>query len=343
MAGNFNLFSELFDTIDGHMDSAVNGMISQTTATIAPVATVGLVLAFMALGIAVILGKVEMPASEFLSKSLRSAIIAGIALGGGFYQGELASRIREMPEAITSAVIPSAAGESSRTILDKAGEEGLSRAGEAWEQAGIMSGEGLMFAMAGIIMFVATIVMVVIGGAFMILSKVLLSLAVGLGPIFIVMLLFEATSKYFELWVGACVSAIMLTVLMSAVFALLCGVFDSYASQMAMDGNQNMALSLGGLAVITGVSGIVLLSIPALADRLSNGLGISGLYTKANRTGAGTARGASAAGSAAYSAGSAVAQGVGNLLGRGGGGAAAGAAGGAEKAVQGHARGKKAA
>lgn len=348
MAG-FTLFADFFEQIDQASASYGNDMIANMVSAITGPVTVGLTIAFIALGVGVMLGRVGMGPSEFLAKSFKSAIIVSIALTGGLYQGQIAQTIRTLPDDMTSALVSNQAlSQGGGNMIDHAAETGFRKAGEAWEQAGFMTGEGWAYGGAGLIMILATVIMVVVGGAFMAIAKVILGLLVGVGPFFIVMMLFKSTSQFFDKWAATGVACVLLSVFLAAVFGFMLAMFDNYVSSFAMDGNQNVVMSLGGMLIIAGITALILLSLPGLAQGLSGGFSTSGIG-EAGQAGRLAAGAGQAAGGAAGAV-SGFAQGIGGGIGRVwnglqslGGGSGGGGQSEGGQAAQGHARGKKAA
>src|SRR6266498_2285744 len=128
-------------------------------------------------------GTVQQPVREFLGKVIRTALIVSVALGAGLYQRDIAEVIRTVPD-------------------DRAAGQGLSKAEDAFEKGGIMTQQGIAFYTFGVLMLLATVIMVGVGGALILVAKVMLALLAGLGPLFIAALLFDATKRFFDRWVA---------------------------------------------------------------------------------------------------------------------------------------------
>lgn len=335
MAG-FQLFTDLFQRVDQVTTTYVTSMSSAAASAIAPVVGVGLTLTFIAFGMLIIRGAVQMPVSEFLGKSIRIALICGAALGSGMYQGQIANAIQQTPDALASALLPGAEkGQSAAAVIDVAAGSGYEKASEAWENAGIFKEDGLLWGIAGVIIWLATTIFMAVGGAFLLLAKIGLSVLAGLGPIFIASLLWQPTSRFFEAWTGQIVNYTLMVTIFAAAMGLMVDIFGSFVSTMQFDGVQNVAFNLGGLGILSLAMVIALLQLPGIASALGAGASVGFLYEM--RALAGGAKAAKGAASAAASAPGKVAGAVG-----GGVSAARGAAGAMSK-VAGKFQGKKAA
>jgi len=272
----FELFTPLFTKIDQTTATYVTDISSKAIAAITPVATVGMTVAFIAYGLLIIRGAVEMPVAEFLNRCLRVGIITSIALAGGLYQSEIASAITTVPDELASALISNAQAASSvGSLVDQAAGEGFARASEAFEESGFFSSDGLLYGLFGILILIITAIFVAIGGAFLLLAKIALALLAGIGPLFIIALLWQPTHRFFEQWTAQVLNYVLLIVLFAAVFGLMMNIFGDYMADLKFDGVQNVGYTLGGAVIISVVSIVLLLQLPSIASGLAGGVGLS--------------------------------------------------------------------
>lgn len=273
----FTLVQPFIDKID----NVTVGYVAQTSQNaaeaIAPVAVSGLTLSFIVFGFLIMQGAVQVPFGEFIAKCMRISIISAFALSGGLYQTEIAGVITALPDDLAQVVsgneLSSAGG-----IIDDAAEAGFDQVAKAWEKAGFFSSDGLVFAFIGVIFAMATAVVVAIGAAFIVMSKLILAVLAGLGPIFITALLFQSTVRFFELWTAQVLNYVLLVALFAGVFTFMMDIFTSYMSDVALDGSQNVAYTLGGAAILGISTAIVLLQLPGIASSLGGGASISFIH-----------------------------------------------------------------
>jgi len=302
----FTLFAPLFQKIDTATQAFVSDISANAIATITPFVTLGLTLGFISYAILIIRGAVDMPVLDFLARSLRIGIVISVALAGGLYQSQIASAIIELPNSFAVALITDPdEGAGAANIIDVAAGKGFDAAGKAFEESGFFSSDGLLYGIFGIIYIIATAVIVSIGGAFILLAKLALALLAGLGPLFIVALLWQPTSRFFELWVGQVLNYVVLIVLFSAVFGLMMEIYGGYVEGVKFESGVNVAYSLGGAVILSGAMIMILLQLPSIAGALAGGVGISYMWElRALRGGAGSVgRGMAGAGRAIYGRG----------------------------------------
>ena len=305
----FKLFEPLFTKVDAATHMFVSQISTQAIATITPFVTLGLTLGFIAYAIAIIRGAVDMPVMDYLARSLRIAIIVGVALAGGLYQSQIASAIVELPNSLAVALISNPTeGAGAASIIDVAAGKGFDAASRAFEQSSFFSADGLLYGIFGIIIILATAVVVSIGGAFILLAKVALALLAGLGPIFVVCFLWQPLSRFFDLWIGQVLNYVLLVVLFSALFGLMMDIYGGYVAGVKFESGVNVAYSLGGAIILSIAMVLVLLQLPGIASALAGGAALGYMHElRAMRGGAASvsrASGLNAAGRQASRAGS---------------------------------------
>lgn len=297
MAGSdFQLVGPLFERIEAVTQTYVTDISSRIITEITPVVSVGLTVGFIAYGMLIMRGAVEMPVADFLQRCLRIGIIVSIAVAGGLYQSQIADAIMAAPDALAQAISGNAGGVSAANVIDASAQQGADYVSKAFEKAGVFKANGLVYAAIGSIAALALTAIVGVGAVFLIAAKVALAILVGLGPLFILGLLWQSTSRFFEQWMHQLLNYVLLIVLFSTVFMLLMDIYQDYMAQAAFDGVQNVSYTLIGMLLISIVSLGLLLQLPNIASGLAGGVGISYWYElRAIRSGA---RGAYAAGKA---------------------------------------------
>lgn len=269
----FQLVQPLFTKIDTTTAIFVNDISQRAIATITPVVIVLLTASFILYSFAIMSGKVDMPFQDFMLRCVKIAFIVGAGLSVGLYQGDIADAIRSTPDQLATALMsnPTSIDAGTGAIIDDAMGKGFDQAGEAFEKAGFFSENGITYALLGVIIILATAVFGAIGAAFLIVAKLALAMLAGLGPIFIACLLFPATLRFFESWVGQIVNYALIVVLFASIFTLLVTIYGDYMNQMAFDGEVNIYYTVGGSVILSVALVFVLLQIPAIASGLAGG------------------------------------------------------------------------
>lgn len=286
----FELFAPVFARIDEITAAFVTDISSRAITTMTPFITACLTLSFITYGILIIRGAVDMPVGDFITRSVRIGLIVSVALAGGLYQTDIAEAITTTPDQLAQALLSDpSTGTSAASLIDDAAGRGFQKAGEAFDKAGFFSQQGVVFGLFGLLIVIATGILTAIGAAYLILAKIALALLAGLGPIFILALLFQPTARFFELWTAQILNYGLLVVLFASVFGLLMTMYGNYVGDMRFDGLQNVAYGLGGMVILSVGSIVILLQLPTLASSLAGGVGLGYMWElRAIRSGIGS-------------------------------------------------------
>lgn len=299
---SFTLMGPVYAEVDAITSNFVSNISAQAIANLTPVVTVGLTVAFIAYGLLIIRGAVDMPVMDFIGKSVRIGIIVSIALAGGLYQSQIAGALVAMPDEVATSLIASPEiGASAAGLVDSAAGKGFDVAADAFSKAGLFEDNGMTYFFFGLIVSIFTAIVVAIGGAFLLMAKLVLAILAGLGPLFILALLFQPTARFFEMWIAQVLNYVLLVVLFAALFGLMMEMYSHYIGGIKFDGQQNIAYSIGGAMILSIAMVVILLQLPSIASGLAGGVGLS--YMHELRAVRGMGANAAGAGRSLYSRG----------------------------------------
>lgn len=278
--------------------AAVAGAFTPTAYTL-------LILFVTLWGLAMILGKIQEPVMDGVVRVVKSVLIVTFATNSALYASDVANFLYDWPAELVG-VMNGAKITTTTQIIDTSLTQTISLGKAAWEKAGPLS-PGLYFvalaiwAMGGIVASVA--------GFIIITSKIGLALLLALGPIFILMLLFDVTREFFNKWLGSVITQGFTIVLISMASQLIMKYYAAGVEATAAD-----AAAYGGIvslvtlapAAVTAVIAIpLMLGIPHMAAGLGGGVsggtaGIAGYaFNKMKGAAGGTLRAGGKAGKAA--------------------------------------------
>uniref|UniRef100_UPI001FD24D5B type IV secretion system protein n=1 Tax=Bartonella queenslandensis TaxID=481138 RepID=UPI001FD24D5B len=274
---------QLFTKIDQIAKTYVTDISSKAIVTITPFVSIGITIAFIIYGWLIIRGAIDMPLSGFVNRFLRISIITSIALTTGLYQPEITNLITQMPYDLSKALIANPLNDTElMKLLDTTATKGFQYAGRLFEETVFFESNGLLYSLLGILILLATSLVVAIGGGLVILTKIAITLLVGLGPIFIIALLWQPTYRFFEQWIIQVVNYIILFLLLATVFNLMMNIFANYLQDMRLDYNQNVAAMFGGALILSIISIMLLLKLSSMANSLAKGITFGHLWKHRN-------------------------------------------------------------
>ncbi len=278
----FRIFTPLFTEMDQVTMRLANDVSSRLIVALAPVVSAGLALYFVVWALLVIRGVVQEPVLEFLGKMIRTAVIVSVALSAGLYQQSVAELVTTLPDDLARVVmgeegdawnghvIGRAGSESKQAVaIDRAAGQGLDKAGEAFKKGTIFSEQGIAFYTFGLLLVIATVLMVGFGGAIILVAKTVLAVLAALGPLFIAALLFESTRRFFDRWIAMVATHVLLVVVFACVFTFMLGVYGNYMERFRFDGSVSVVYGVGGALVLT----IVSIALLRQGQHVAHGLG----------------------------------------------------------------------
>ncbi len=98
------------------------------------------------------------------------------------------------------------------------------------------------------------------------LSSIALAVLLALGPLFIALLLFDATRRLFEAWIAELANYALITVLTVMVAALLLQIVNSYAAQTAARGRRILTVDVLNMLLVAVLVFLVMRQVMPIAS-----------------------------------------------------------------------------
>lgn len=289
--------SGIFEWIAGSMDQTLATFISVTSANVIHEFAASIIgfgsLYFVMLGYMMILGKVENTWSSFLKNCGKFLLISALAMSAETYMSWVVEALRGLETGVTAAF--SATGSESSTnvfqVIDKAISDGfqvgadmLSKMGKRdWYELPMMVFDMLN----ALIIYIATLLIAVPAGAMIVVAKAMLSIMLGIGPIFILMLLFgQFTSKWFDSWFGQVITYILQIALVSTVLSFGIKFFSSLVAEVLANPSDYPISTMLEILIVTVVVFYMLQTANQVAGTLAGGISSAGLTLRGIASGA---------------------------------------------------------
>ena len=258
----------------GQVDAAVTGFYLAAAGRVAAAAVTpfrAMVTIYILLwGLALWRGLINEPLSDGVARLFRVVLVGAIALSVGIYGARIASFLYNTPAQLASVVVGGAV--TPETVMDSS----LSKGNDiALAFMGLISitdiGGSIAAVLSALIVWLFTAVLVLYGTALILLSKVILGLVIALGPLFIALLLFDSTKRFFEGWLGQALNYLFVYALVAATVNIM---FALWAPQLqyALDNNSGGFKVLLPMIIVGGASFVILMQVPALASGLAGGV-----------------------------------------------------------------------
>ncbi|EJE4183742.1 type IV secretion system protein [Vibrio parahaemolyticus] len=270
-----DLFEAIFDKVDMALDTYIVSTVGDLIAFITPIFSNLLIIWIAIWGYMMMYGKVSEPLQEGVFRILRIGFIMAFGLSVGTYMGVVVELLAGGAETISAVITGTPAGASAAT-LDNLFSKVFEVSEAAWDMGGILDGNFGMYLISLIVLVVGAGLALVV--AFLILlSKIMTTVLLGIGPIFIVMLLFNATQRFFESWLSMVMNFGFILVLSAAIGTLMTTLAGSYITAMA-GGDASALANLGDAAMLCIVFGLCILvikQVPSVAAALGGGVALA--------------------------------------------------------------------
>jgi type IV secretion system protein VirB6 len=275
MVAEIHIFDDLFNYVDQVAAVYIDNGASIIADSIQPLAHSFFIIAVTWYGYVLLHGKVSDPIAESAANIIKWAFFMTLATDSVTYGEIIVDALFNWPQYMAGAL--NGSGSTSTTnMIDDTLSTGLTLTSQAWQTASISNIGGYIIAS---ILFVFTVAVTGIAAVIIIGSKITLTLNLTLGPLFILMMMFNATRRFFEQWISTCLTEGFTIVLASMAASL---IFKFYAKTFEAAANSASAsdgvVTLGAITAptIVGIVAIfLLLRIPSVAGSLGGGVSAS--------------------------------------------------------------------
>jgi type IV secretion system protein VirB6 len=269
MAAPVTFYTDSLQYINAVCESYVGENIAAVARVVGPFAATMLTLYVVLWGFASMRGLIKEQANEFINRVIVIAIVFGIGFNLANYNVLITNTFLRGPDELVAGLARSPGTAGLVSGLDAMLQQGFDVGARFWAKAGVLKGDFGMYIVA---LFAWGMTIIVTAYAFflMALSKVALTLIIGLGPLFFLGLLFQDTAGFFNSWLRQMVNYFLVPVLVVMVNLLIMKLFARAASGVtAMTATTEVAQVFPFLAM-----GLVCLL--ALASVLSISAGLAG-------------------------------------------------------------------
>lgn len=277
------IFQFIGESVDRAMDSFVGATSAQVIADFIPIATAGATIYFALMGYMIIAGRIQTPGGTVLLQAVKFIVLFSLAMSVGGYTNWVVGSIRGLESGLASSFATTSSGEpmSVYATIDATLGAGWDIAADLWEQGMSRGVTELAPAIADIavaaVIGVATIVVGLPAGAMIVVAKASLTLLLGVGPLFVMCLMWKPTSRWFDAWFSQVMTAILTIALVAAVAAFMMKIFSAFIGRIDLASDQNTLFTALQLTVLSVVLMILLYKVSGLAAALAGGLSLGAI------------------------------------------------------------------
>jgi type IV secretion system protein VirB6 len=271
------LFAQFFTWLQGQLAAYIGANVAVVAAAIEPAVFTLATIYVMMWGFLQLTGRIQEPIMEGVKRIFVMVLIIGIAIRLWLYNSLVVDTFVNGPAQLATAVLGAT---NPVAMVDDIWHDGNKVAQALMTQGGV-TGIGYYLAAAAVYLLVGLVCVVT---AFLLaLSQIAIAVLLALGPVFIVMLFFDSTKKFFEHWIGQLANYALITVLIALLASLLLGVVRGYSLTAAGAGASVQIAAAAQLGVVCVFIALLIRQVPTMAAGLAAGMALS-TYSAVSRT-----------------------------------------------------------
>lgn len=235
------LFQFIGETVDAALNTYVNVTAGNVISAFIETAILATTLYYIMNGYMMIAGRIQAPFYAFLLSAAKFVFISALALNADTYLEWVVEAIRGLELGFTTAFAGShgTAPDSVYEVVDNALGKGWGLSADLWERAGSrgLTELGMAFGdyINAILIAIATGIIGIPSGAMIVVAKAMLSLMLGVGPFFIMCLMWPVTKQFFDRWFGVVMMYILKIALVAAVLSFAVMIFLAFVGRADID------------------------------------------------------------------------------------------------------------
>jgi type IV secretion system protein VirB6 len=263
-------FATFATWLNGQLSTYIGDNTARLASVLEPAIVTLATIYVMTWGYLHLMGKIDEPVMTGVKRILVLALILGVGLRLWLYNTVIVDTFYNAPAELAAAVVgsPDPVG-TIDTIWDRGG----SVANVLWTKGASSWSAG--YFIAGAVVWCLIGVLCVYAMFLLALSNIALAILLALGPLFIALLLFETTKRFFEAWIAQLANYALITVLTVMAAALLLQIVLSYATQTAARGSAILTVDVLHMLLVSALVFLVLRQIMPIAAGLAGGISLS--------------------------------------------------------------------
>jgi type IV secretion system protein VirB6 len=268
-------FATFWSWLNGQFAMYIGNNTARLAAALEPAMVTLATLYVMVWGYLHLTGQIEEPFIAGLKRIVTLAVVLGVGLHLWLYNAIIVDTFYDAPSQLAAAVTGAA---NPVGTIDAIWESGGKVADNLWIKGGITNG-GFGFWIAGAVVWCLVGMLCVYAMFLIALSSIALAVLLALGPLFVAMLFFEATKRFFSAWIAQLANYALITILTVMVSALLLQIVQSYAAQTAARGAAILTVDALNMMLIAVLVFLILRQVMPIAAGLAGGLALNSFGT----------------------------------------------------------------
>jgi type IV secretion system protein VirB6 len=265
-----HFITDFFTIIDAILNTFITDTTMKVTTEITPVVSTIVSIYIMFWGWSMIRGMIQEPIMDGVSRMLKISFIASLVIGTGNYNLFISDWLWHFPDALGGLITGNNNPVSSVNFLDELATQFFEKGKFFWDKGGTTA---LDYSILAIIIFMFGGALILYAMGLLLIAKVGITIFLGIGQIFILMLMFDSTRKFFDAWIGQVLNFAFVPMLTAGVVSLVLAALQAYMTKIS-NGSTEL-VDFFCLIVVCGASLMALAQVPSWASQLGGGVATS--------------------------------------------------------------------
>jgi len=268
-------FASFWTWLNGQLADYIGTNTARVAEALEPAIVTLATVYLMVWGYLQLTGRIDEPFGAGLKRLVTLAVVLGGALHLWLYNTIIVDTFYRAPTELAAALVGSS---DPVAAIDAIWERGGAVAGYLWSNRGL-SVVGFAYPIAGVIVWALMGLLCVYTMFLIALSSIALAVLLALGPLFVSLLLFEGTRRFFEAWLAQLANYALITILTVLTAALLLQAVESFAAQTAGRGIAITTVDALNMVLIAMLVFLLMRQVMPIAAALAGGVALSSFGT----------------------------------------------------------------
>ncbi|WP_129778625.1 type IV secretion system protein [Peristeroidobacter soli] len=264
-------FAQFYAWLNDLLLDYIAQTVVRVATTLEPAVATLAVLYVMVWGALHLTGRIEEPLTEGLKRIGILALILGVSLRLWLYHDVIVDTFYDAPSQLAAAVV---GANDPVGIADEVMFQGADAAQSLLAKGSIFGGN-ISYYMAGMIVFMMVGLTAVYTMFLLSLSHIALAVLLSIGPMFLVLALFEATRRFLEAWLAQLANYAFIALLSVMVAAVMLTMLIATTRQVAAVGTGIQIVDAVRVGLASGLTLLIMRQVMPMASGLASGVALS--------------------------------------------------------------------
>ncbi|MCC6611683.1 MAG: type IV secretion system protein [Burkholderiales bacterium] len=263
-----NFVTDTLAKVDSTLLSYTATAFSDLAAANAATLRLMLILYVAIFGILVWYGAVRLTMAQVVKHLFTAVVVFVLATSWGAFSAFFYEVFTNGPDALVGAIVAAGSKASASDALGTVFDRGMEAAKNVWDKSGLTDP---VPALVGIVVYVGTLLLVGIALFLLVLAKLALAVLLALGPLFVMLYLFQPTRTFFDGWIRQLATFALVPVLTFGILSLMLRIIEPVTAGLVARGASITLIDTAQFLLIGLITAFLFTQVLSIAASLAGG------------------------------------------------------------------------